>query len=238
MNPVKKPVIGVIPLWDEQKDSIWMLPGYLDGLREGGGLPVVLPLEPEEEDMDQLYELCDGLLFTGGHDVDPALYGENPFPQCGALCASRDRLEAALFRRAFDEDKPVLGICRGLQLLNVLLGGTLYQDLPSQLPGAMEHHMSPPYDRVCHQVALKEGGRLRALLGIEALGVNSYHHQGVRVLAPCLQTEGVAPDGLVEAASCPDRRFCVAVQWHPEFNYRTEPTSAALFRAFVEACGG
>lgn len=233
---MKKPIIGVFSLWDDEKESLWMLPGYLNGLRAAGAVPLILPMELDEAEALQLYALCDGLLFTGGHDVDPARYGAEQSPLCGTVCRERDALEALLFRRAFEEDKPVLGICRGLQLINVLLGGTLYQDLNAELPGALDHHMTAPYDRVYHEVRIEQGGMLHALLGAEKLGVNSYHHQGVREGAVGLRLEATAPDGLIEALSCPERRFLLAVQWHPEFNFRTEPTSEKLFRAFVKSC--
>lgn len=233
---MQKPLIGVIPLWDDQRESIWMLPGYLDGLRQAGGLPVILPLEADGDDLRQLYALCGGLLFTGGHDVDPSLYGGQAGPLCGPLCPRRDALERALFRQALEAGKPMLGICRGIQLFNVLLGGTLYQDLPTECPGAVPHRMAPPYDRPFHTVHLAEGGMLRGLLGREELGVNSYHHQGIRALAGPLRAEARAPDGLVETISCPEHPFLLAVQWHPEFSFRTDAASRAIFRAFVEHC--
>ena len=235
---MKKPIIGVIPLWDEQRKSLWMLPGYPDGIRETGGLPVILPLEGEAEDLLRLYALCDGLLLTGGQDVDPALYGAPASPLCGERCPKRDRLEPLLFRRAMEDDKPVLGICRGIQLMNVLLGGTLYQDLPAQLSGCAEHHMAPPYDRTYHAVNLETGGLLRSLLGVGSMDVNSCHHQGIRTVASPLRVEATAPDGLVEAVSCPGRRFLLGVQWHPEFSFRTDPFSTAIFRVFVDRCRG
>lgn len=233
---VRKPIIGVFSLWDDEKESLWMLPGYLNGLRAAGAVPLILPLELDETEALQLYALCDGLLFTGGHDVAPARYGAEQSPLCGTVCRARDELEALLFRHAFADDKPVLGICRGIQLINALRGGTLYQDLDAELPGALEHHMTAPYDRVCHEVRIERDGMLHTLLGTEKLGVNSYHHQGVREVAAGLQVEATAPDGLIEALSCPERRFLLAVQWHPEFNYRTEPTSEKIFRAFVKSC--
>lgn len=234
---MKKPMIGVIPLWDDEKESLWMLPGYFDGIRAAGGLPIMLPLNAGEEDMDQLDALCDGLLFTGGHDVDPALYGQTPLPLCGTLCPPRDRLESELFRRAFAENKPVLGICRGLQLINVLLGGTLYQDIPTQFSTQVEHHMEPPFDRPCHSVRLGENTPLQLLAGVSTLEVNSYHHQGIDTLSPDLVPMAWSQDNLVEAAYCPARTFLLAVQWHPEFNYAKEPSSLALFQAFVRSCG-
>jgi putative glutamine amidotransferase len=233
---MKKPIVGVVPLWDSKLESLWMLPGYFDGVRMAGGLPVMLPLRPEPQDIPQLYELCDGLLFTGGQDAAPALYGAAPIRECGQPCPDRDRLETVLFRLAYADDKPVLGICRGIQLINVLLGGTLYQDLPSEHPGAVEHRMSPPYDRVCHTVRLDRKSPLGQLLGTEELGVNSYHHQGVKGLSPALKAAAYAPDGLVEAIYAPGRRFLWAVQWHPEYSLRSSPSSAAIFRAFLRAC--
>lgn len=232
---MSKPVIGVIPLWDEQKKSLWMLPGYLDGLRAAGAVPFIFPLETEASDLLRLYALCDGLLFTGGQDVNPKLYEQAPSPLSGAPCPARDTMEQFLFTHAFADDKPVLGICRGIQLINVLLGGTLWQDLPTEHPGPVTHEMTAPYDRPCHTVTLAEGSPLRTLLGTVTLDVNSYHHQGIRQLAPSLTAMASAPDSLIEAVYVSDMRFCWAVQWHPEFSFRSDPNSAAIFRRFVES---
>jgi len=161
---MKKPVIGVIPLWDDEKNSVWMLPAYLEGLQEAGALPVVFPIDATEDDMQQLYELCDGFLFTGGHDIDPKYYGQEMTELCGAPCVRRDTLEAGIFRLAFAGKKPMLGICRGSQVFNVFLGGTLYQDLPSQKPDVLPHRMTPPYNQVIHTVKLAEGGLMHRLL--------------------------------------------------------------------------
>lgn len=142
---MKKPVIAVTPLWDDRLESIWMLPGYLDGLRAAGALPLMVPLEADEADAQQIFSLCDGLLLTGGHDVDPALYGQAPESFCAPPCPRRDALERTLFHRFRQGGKPILGICRGVQLINALMGGTLYQDLPAQKPDALPHVMhSPP----------------------------------------------------------------------------------------------
>lgn len=231
-----KRVIGLIPLVDEARDSLWMLPGYMDGVAAAGGLPVMLPLTDDGEALDQLCALCDGFLLTGGHDVSPEFYGAKRLPACGATSAQRDGMEAGLLRRAMALDKPVLGICRGIQFINAALGGTLWQDLPSQRPSDVTHCQRPPYDAPAHAVRLLPGTPLAGLLGKQALMVNSYHHQAIRDLADALEPMAVSSDGLVEAVRHPGQRFMWAVQWHPEFAWRSDPDAAAIFRAFVDAC--
>lgn len=230
-----KPIIGVMPLWDDGRDSLWMLPGYLDGLRQAGALPVIFPFTADPEELRQLADLCAGFLLTGGHDVSPALYGEEPMEDLVSCCGKRDEMEAAVLRRALEEDKPVLGICRGIQLINALLGGTLYQDLPRQHPSPVPHCQRPPYHLPAHEVAVLPDTPLGELLGVETLAVNSYHHQAIRDLAPGLRPMAAAPDGLVEAVWRPDSRFLWAVQWHPEFAWRTDAASRAIFARFIQA---
>lgn len=233
-----KPVVLLIPLVDDERDSLWMLPGYMEGLAQAGALPLMAPLTAREEDVRQLFALCDGVLLTGGHDVSPSLYGQARLPVCGACSPRRDAMETALLALALAADKPVLGICRGVQLVNAALGGTLWQDLPSQRPSATGHHQRPPYDVPAHGVTLLPGTPLRALLGRDSLPVNSYHHQAVRDLAPPLRAMAVAEDGLVEAVYHPQKRFLWGVQWHPEFSFQSDPASRAIFGAFARACGG
>lgn len=233
-----KPIIGVMPLWDDDRQSLWMLPGYMDGIAEAGGLPFMFPLSAEGEDVARLMALCDGFLLTGGHDVSPGLYGEAPLEGLVACCAARDRLEQTVLEGAIALDKPVMGICRGIQFINAALGGTLYQDLPLQHPSGIEHHQNAPYDRPIHAVDILRDTPLYHCLGTDTLAVNSYHHQAVKTLAGELTAMALAPDGLVEAVYRPASRFLWAVQWHPEFAYRTDPASRSIFRAFVEAAGG
>ena len=232
----KRPVIGVVPLYDIQRDSLWMIPGYLDGIAAAGGIPVVLPLTEEEQVLRQLANDVDGFLMTGGQDVSPALYGEERLDSCGETLPVRDGMESRIFQLCLERDVPVLGICRGIQLMNVLLGGTLYQDLPSQRPTQTEHHMSPPYDRPVHQVEICKGTPLFDLIQTERMDVNSYHHQAVRDKAPALQTMAVSEDGLIEAVCLPERPFVWAVQWHPELSWRTDEKSRRIFEAFVGRC--
>ena len=233
-----RPVIGVIPLWDDEKDSIWMLPGYLDGISEAGGLPIIFPLTTDEQELRQLFELCDGVLLTGGHDVSPELYHEEPLEGLVECCRKRDEMEGIIFKMALEDDVPVLGICRGIQFINAALGGTLYQDLPLQHPSAVDHHQKAPYDVPAHEVQIVKDSPLYKCLSIAGLPVNSCHHQAIRELAPKLEVMACSPDGLVEAVHMPGRRFVWAVQWHPEFSYKTDENSRKILRAFVDAAGG
>lgn len=235
---MKRPVIGVVPLFDSEKNSYWMIPGYMRGLEAAGALPVMLPLTTDRAELSELAQLCSGILFTGGQDVSPRIYGENASPLCGEACDERDNMERELLRLAVENDIPSLGICRGIQFINAALGGSLYQDLPTEHPSDTEHHMSPPYDRVCHRVDIVKGSPLHALLKKEVLGVNSYHHQAVKQLAPCLRAMAYSEDGITEAVYLPDRRFIWAVQWHPELSYLSDEDSMAIFNAFVSAARG
>ena len=135
-----KPLIGVMPLWDDEKESLWMLPGYLDGITDAGGIPVVFPFSANEQELDQLTDLCGGFLFTGGHDVSPEIYGETPLPGLVDICRKRDAMETLVLKKAMAADKPILGICRGIQFINAVLGGSLWQDLPSQHSSTVDHH--------------------------------------------------------------------------------------------------
>jgi len=233
------PMIGVIPLWDQGRQSLWMCPGYFQGLLEAGLLPVMLPLTEDEEVLSDAARRCAGFLFTGGQDVNPGVYGEARTELCGEICERRDGMETFLFRQAVEgeggEKKPALGICRGIQFINAVLGGTLYQDLPRQLGEKVSHAQRPPYDKPVHQVTLYPGTPLQKLAGEGSLGVNSCHHQGIKALAPGLLPMAASEDGLVEAVYLPGHPFLWAFQWHPEFAPAWE-SSRRIFQAFAAAC--
>lgn len=238
MNNIRKnrfPVIGCIPLWDEKKDSLWMYPGYMEMLIVFHAVPIMFPLTADRKVLDECFDLCDGILFTGGHDINPSRYGESQRERCGVTCSLRDQQEYYLIERAMDADKPMLGICRGIQLFNVFLGGTLYQDLQTENPSRIVHCMQPPYDKIAHEVSIVEGSKLHNILKTERLGVNSYHHQAIRKIALDLTPMAYADDGIVEAVSVDNRHFAIAVQWHPEFSFRTDVHSQAIVKAFVDA---
>lgn len=229
-------VIGLIPLYDDDKDSIWMVPGYMNVIEECGGVPIILPLTTDINILEKSYSMCDGILLTGGHDVNPNLYNEEIIKECGTTNDTRDFMEKYLFEKAVEDDKPVLGICRGIQLMNVLLGGTLYQDLPTQKKEEVDHHMSAPYDRIAHEVFVLPDTLLANIIGEGEYGVNSYHHQAIKQLASGADAMAVSEDGIIEAIRVKNRRFMVGVQWHPEFSYKTDEKCKQLVQAFVDEC--
>lgn len=229
----KKPLIGLVPLVDEGRESYWMLPGYMEGIEQAGGVPVMLPLTSDEAAIVCMVDSMDGFVFTGGHDVSPSLYGQEKLPVCADCCPGRDEMERRLLPLALKRDKAVLGICRGIQLINAVLGGTLYQDLATQHPSDVCHRQPAPYDMPSHQVELVDGSPLQRTLNKANTGVNSCHHQAIEKLADGLEPMAYAPDGLIEAVYMPGKRFVWAVQWHPEFSYKVNEDSVEIFKAFV-----
>ena len=230
----KSPIIGVTPLWDAERKSVWMLPDYLDGIKAAGGVPVVLPIEISEADADRIVETCDGFLFTGGQDVAPELYGTEDTTGTVVPSLERDKLETLLLSKALQADKPILGICRGLQFINAFLGGTLWQDLASQHPSDIVHRQGKPYGIPTHKVLLS--GDLQRLLGKDTLEVNTLHHQAIKDLGKDLIPMAESPDGLIEAVKLVGKRFVCAVQWHPEYMFKTDADSLKVFSWFVEQC--
>ena len=231
-----KPIVGVMPLWDDDKESIWMLPGYMDGLNRAGAVPFIFPFSADEGELAQLAEFGDGFLFTGGHDVSPRLYHEQPMEGLVISCEKRDRMETVVLRLAMAADKPVLGICRGIQLINAALGGTLYQDIETQLKEAIKHPCyNQPRDKV-HEVTVIEDSLVYRMTGLKRFSVNSRHHQGIKRLGHGLVATAYSKDGLIEAFDYPAEKFVTAVQWHPESLSDRFPEAQAIFNAFAEAC--
>ncbi len=206
-----------------------------DGVVAAGGEPVLIAPDLDDESLYAHFCAVDGLILSGGGDVDPSLYGETPMPKVSGVDAQRDRTEIMLARWALAERKPLFGICRGLQLLNVACGGALYQDV-SEHDGALHHAYYPdfPHDFLAHSIAIAPESRLAALLGETRAQVNSLHHQACRAVAPTLHVTALAPDGIVEAVEIPDHPFALAVQWHPEA-LPDAAESKALFSALVAA---
>lgn len=222
------PVIAVSPCRN--------MADYLESVRRPGGEPEELTLDAS---IPEVIRRVDGVMLTGGGDVDPALYGEPPHATFDAAEHGRDAFEMALVRAAFEANVPILAICRGMQVLNVALGGTLIQDVPSMVNGAVPHNVPEPRYAIAHEVWVTKSSRVWTLMrelleGGDTCQVNSRHHQAVKTLAEGWEATGTAPDGVIEAMECADRRFCLAVQWHPENFWRTGEFRP-LFEGFVEA---
>lgn len=207
----------------------------VDGVRTAGGEPMLIPPDLDETTLHQHFAGVDGLILSGGGDVDPVLYGEQAIPQVSGVDEQRDRTEVALARWALTAQKPLFGICRGLQLLNVACGGALYQDV-SEHAGAMKHAYYPnyPHDHLAHSIMIAPDSRLASILDAEHAQVNSLHHQACRIVAPALRVVALAPDGIIEAVEVVDHPFALAVQWHPEA-LPDAAESKALFGALVTA---
>ena len=226
-------VIGIIPLYDERKESYWMLPGYMKMLETENAIPLMLPLTSKKEELDFFLEICGGFLLTGGQDVSPHIYQSEKKEWCGNSCPLRDTMEHYILTQAVAEDKSVLGICRGIQFMNASYNGTLYQDLKMEYKSNTNHRMTAPYNRIAHRAEIQKDTPLFDILKKENIGVNSYHHQAIRTLSPYFRAMAISEDGLVEGIFMPSRKFIFGVQWHPEFSYETDENSKKLIRAFV-----
>lgn len=199
---------------------------------------MVLPLTSDEASLRAMVSQLDGLVFSGGGDVDPVYFGEYQHPGCGTITPLRDQMELPLARLAYEQGRiPVLGICRGFQVLNIALGGDVWQDLPSECPTlAILHRQKQPSRYVSHAVDLVPGSLPALITGETRIMVNSFHHQAVRRPAEPFTVVATAPDQVIEAAQIMDHPFFLGVQWHPERLHRTDEHSRRLFRAFVDAC--
>lgn len=229
-------VIGITIGDGDRPGYTSMRADYVRSLERSGALPLVLPtLAPEHA--EPLLDRLDGLVLSGGVDVDPALYGRPRHPKLGRVDRARDDFELALTRHALRRDLPLLAICRGLQVLNVATGGTLIQDIPSELEGAVKHAAPGRRTRRSHPVEVASGSKLREILGAGPLSVNSFHHQAIDRLGEGLSVSGRCPgDGVIEAVEMKDRSFVLGVQWHPESFWEQPVSFQVLFDAHAAAC--
>ena len=234
-----RPRIAITGILTETKFSFasQISQAYTEGIIRAGGNPVLFPLTSAEVD-EQWLAGIDGLLLSGGEDVDPAYYGENPHIKQGKISPERDTQELKLIAMADKRKIPILAICRGLQILNVAHQGTLYQDIYSQIRGVIKHSQSAPRWYATHQITIDQGSRLHEIFVKKTIRVNSYHHQAVDRLAEGFKATAWADDGVIEAIEKIGEPFTVAVQWHPEEMWSSDPGQLELFRQFVEACRG
>lgn len=241
-----KPLIGVTPDFNAgdrpemggKEPTYFLRDRYVRAIEDLGGLPVILPLARDSTARRRLLASVDGLLLTGsGPDLDPGLYGERRRYKFRVMSERRADFEMELVHLAKRTNLPVFGICGGMQSMNVGCGGSLYQDIRSQLAKALEHRPQSPATRPTHPVSIEPGSLLRRIIRKAGLLVNSSHHQSVKAVAPSLVATAFAPDGIVEAIELPGHRFFLGIQWHPEFLFEHYPLHRRLFQAFLRAAG-
>lgn len=233
------PVIGVTTSHSQSASGLSLITlteAYVQALLRAGATPLLIPLGLSSEHLSNLLPRLDGILFTGGGDIHPERYASSMHPLVSEIDPDRDQVELGLFENTLQARLPFMGICRGLQLVNVGLGGTLYEDILDQHPGAQRHQFSGEHPRnfLAHWVNIQEDSRLAEIVQAGSARVNSLHHQGIARLAPGLRPVAFAPDGIIEAVELQGYPFGMAVQWHPEW-LPEDPAMAALFRAFVSA---
>ena len=232
---MKKPVIGV-SFDAEDKGCYSQMPwyalrqNYCDAIVQAGGIPVPLGYYL----IDDYASMMDALLLTGGSfDIDPLLFGEPILPKTGKLKPERTKFEMAMAEKIYNQGKPILGICGGMQLLNVVFGGTLIQHIPDEVEGSLPHEQPNP-DQVAHLIAIKEDSRLHRIVGKTSVGVNTAHHQSVKTVAVNMEVSAWAPDGVIECIESKDsHRFLLGVQWHPE--YAVSEADKKIIQAFIKA---
>ena len=233
---MNKKIIGLSTSGSAKSGSYNVGSQYSSSIEAEGGISVMIPQIKDKEKISVIVDTLDGVLLTGGVDVSPALYGEEKLEVCGTPCEERDSFELELLRTAIEKNKPVLCICRGLQLLNVAMGGSLWQDIPSQLPDSICHRAAenPPAE---HNVLITSAEvKEKIAFDSDVFAVNSYHHQAIKKLGNGLVAFAKAEgDGIVEGIYAPDKKFLVGVQWHPELWTEKDHNARALFKAFVEA---
>jgi putative glutamine amidotransferase len=243
---MRRPVIGIatqtLPGVPGERQPCWLMGrSYVEELRKVGGVPWVIPLIPHDPDtLREIFDRLDGVFVTGGVDVDPTSYGEAKSPLCGTTDPDRDAVELLLLKHAMERKMPVLAVCRGIQILNVLGGGTLYQDVTAMVPAALKHDYFPTPDQpsrkyLAHDITVKAGSKLGAILGDAVVPVNSMHHQAIKDLAPGLAPTAFAPDGIIEGVEGTGEQYVIAVQWHPEELTDTQPGMKRLFTTFIDA---
>ena len=231
---MKRPFIGISATYLMEKQQILLRDTYTNAVLEAGGLPVLLPTILVECAVDAFLDRIDGLLLSGGGDVDPACYGEERVPECGEANAQRDAFELMITKKAIERRMPVFGICRGIQVLNVVYGGTLVQDIPSTYGCLLEKHRQPePYNDFWHEIALKENGYFQQIVGEKTFMTNSMHHQAIKLLGGTLEAEAWSSDGIIEAVVDRENEAVFGVQFHPEYLTEKSLCARKLFARFV-----
>lgn len=228
-------IIGILAEVDSDFNTR-VQPPYIKAIELAGGLPVLLPYVSDEETIESFISICDGFFFTGGADVDPKRYGEQPKSTCGDIQYNRDTLEFKVFEKVINTSKPILAICRGAQLVNVALGGTLYQDIPSEIDTQISHRQSEPKFSPSHEVQVIANTPLYEIVGKDRIKGNSFHHQAIKTLGDGLEIMAVADDGIIEAVYSKGKQYLRAYQWHPERLCESDKHNRLIFDDFIKAC--
>ena len=229
------PIIGILAEIDGEK-TVKIQDTYVKAVERQGGIPIVIPYAAADETLTQFINICDGFIFTGGADIDPRHYGEAKKETCGEIQPNRDDLELRLFNALIGTEKPILAICRGIQLVNVALGGTLYQDLPTEKPSEIFHQQKEAKFETSHEVNIRKTTPLYELIGKERMIANSFHHQAIKDLGKDLEIMAVSDDNIIEAVFLNNDRYLRAYQWHPERIWDKDDCNRLIFEDFLGAC--
>ncbi len=230
-----KPIIAILAEVDSERNT-GVRNTYIRAIEQSGGVPVLIPYIDSTEVIEALAEKMDGFLFSGGCDIDPARYGEKRALACGRIESNRDALEFKVFDAVIKKSKPMIGICRGAQLINVALGGTLYQDIPTEVKNHICHEQTEPKDMPSHGVRVFRDTPLFSLTGAERIRANSFHHQAVKKVGNGLSVMAISDDDIIEALYMPEHRYLRAYQWHPERLYLSDECNKKIFDDLVDAC--
>lgn len=232
---MQHPIIGILGAVDN--DIITRLQNtYTRAIEFSGGAPILLPYVKNDKSIDTFVNICDGFLFTGGVDINPLRYKEKIKSTCGDIQNYRDELEFKAFEKIYPTGKPIMAICRGAQLVNVALGGTLYQDISTEIHTSVYHIQSEPKSSPSHKVKILTDTPLKNLLSDGQISVNSFHHQAIKELGDGLRVMALADDGIIEAVYSTEKRYIRAYQWHPECLFEIDKSNCALFEDFTAAC--
>lgn len=231
------PVIGLTTQYEYlvNRKLIQVNNTYVDAIIESGGTPIVLPIVTDEDKIDNYLDLVDGLIFTGGGDISPLYFGEEPIKEIGSICLDRDKMELELFKRAYERGIPVFGICRGLQLINVALKGTIYQDIFVQLPYSIAHVCGDVHQGF-HTINILKDSILYKAFGKEKLVVNSQHHQSIKDVGDNLRVTSTTVDGIIESIESTNDKFVLGVQFHPESMIYNDREFIKIFNYFIDRC--
>ena len=229
-----KVIIGILTEVDDELTTK-VRGSYINAIEKSGGVPVVLPYVKDERTIEDFADICDGFLFTGGVDVDPSRYGEEAKPTCEKPQLFRDELEFCALRVILRKAKPILAICRGAQLINAALGGTLYQDIPSECPSHVLHRQTEPDNAPSHDVRVLPSTPLSEIIKSERMAANSFHHQAIKTLGEGLRAMATAEDGIIEAFYSTTEDYLYAYQWHPERLFDTDLQNRLIFEDFTSA---